>query len=114
MTTPNQNGEGTGSTHVLIWPEGRPDDAVAPTTWWGVIRERVRLDVRNLVAISKARRTRVATCREGLPDAHVVEAALEDVGAIPPPGGWPRPKHSGSDDPDALRGDVSVHTHSVI
>jgi len=100
--------------HVVIWPEGRPDEAVAPKGFWSALLHRLRLDMRNHLAPSRARRVRVATCEEGRPDPHVVEAALEDLGATAPPGGWPRPRRSGSSDPDAPRGDVRIVTHSVL
>lgn len=100
--------------HVLVWPEGRPDEAVSPTNGWRTALVLVRLHLRNLINPSKARRTRVASCAEGRPDAHLVEAALEDAGAIPPPGGWPRPRRTGRQDADAPRGDVLISTRSVI
>jgi hypothetical protein len=106
--------EAVGAPHVVIWPEGRPDEAKAPTGFWGVLLHRMRLYLRNHLAPSRTRRVRVATCDEGHPDPHVVEAALEDLGATAPPGGWPRPRRSGSSDPDTPRGDVSIVTHSVL
>lgn len=105
---------GASSPHVLVWPEGRPDEAVSPPNAWRTALTIARLNLRNLMNPFKARRTRVASCAEGTPDAHLVEAALEDAGAIPPPGGWPRPRRTGSNDPDAPRGDVLISTRSVI
>ena len=111
LPTPHRS---ASSPHVLVWPEGRPDEAVSPPNAWRTALTIAKLHIRNLMNPSKARRTRVASCEKGPPDAHLVEAALEDAGSIPPPGGWPRPRRTGSNDPDAARGDVLISTRSVI
>lgn len=85
---------GPTSPHVLVWPEGRPDEAISPANGWRTALTIARLHLRNLLNPAKARRTRIASCKEGRPDAHLVEAALEDA--------------------DAPRGDVLISTRSVI
>lgn len=100
-------------TYHRIWPEGLPDRARSTTSDWKAKAILAGLQLRALFPISKARRIRHSRCAEGMPDPHVVEAALEDAGAIAPPGGWPRPRRS-SEDAAGPVGDVFTTTHSVI
>lgn len=100
-------------THFVLWPEGAPAEALRFTSWWRMQIAFTRLHLINLLALSKARRLRLATCMEGFADPSIVEASLEERKAIPPRAGWPRPLPP-TPQPDAPRGDVHVRTYSVV
>lgn len=101
------------TAHVL-WPEGLPGKARRTTSKWMAIAILARMQMTGLFPLPRTRRIRHSRCEEGMPDPYMVEAALEDAGAIPPPGGWPRPRPSVEAAVDAPRGDVHTTTHAVI
>jgi hypothetical protein len=100
--------------HHMIWAEGRPDAARRTQSTLHAHAIVAGMHMRMLFPPWKARRIRHSRCEEGQPDPRVVEAVLEDAGAIPPPGGWPRPRVPIETTPDAPTGDVLVTTHAVI
>lgn len=100
-------------THYAIWPEGLPGEAIRTDGWLKANAILGWQQISQLFPLSKARRMRVATCEDGMPDPHAAEAALERAGAIAPPGGWPRPRFDdgGHQGP---RADVRISTLSVV
>lgn len=101
-------------TGHVIWPEGLPGKARRTTSGKVACLVLISMRIGALLPISKARRIRHSRCEEGMPIPHVVEAALEDVGAIAPPGGWPRPRPAVNEAEGPLCGDVRTITHSII
>lgn len=102
-------------THYAIWPEGQPDKAYASTSWWGSRWNLLKRQTAMLLDLRHARRMRMAVCEDGPPIPSVVEAALEDAGAIAPRDGWPpRPDLAALAEKDTAVGDVFTRTFSVV
>lgn len=102
-------------THYAIWPEGQPEKAYATTSWWGSRWNLMKRQTAMLLDIHNARRMRMSVCEEGPPIPSVVEAALEDAGAIAPRDGWPkRPDLAKLIGDKGAVGDVFTRTFSVV
>ena len=96
-----------------IWPEGLPSKAFYTdselSAFWYLFKKRFKY----LLSFHKARRMRHAQSKEGFPHPIIVENRLRQIGAIPPPNGWP----IFSNDPiehDVATGTVHIKTHSVL
>jgi hypothetical protein len=101
----------------VIWPEGRPDEAVRAESGLKAFFLLMRMQTALLFPLSHARRVRQATSKDEYADPHASEIGLQLAGAIPPPGGWP-PLPEGLTIAPADDGSpsdrVHVTTHSVI
>lgn len=103
----------------VIWPEGRPDDAVRTQSGIMAALLLLRMQATLLFPLSGARRVRHATSADDYADPRASELGLQLAGAIPPPGGWPPLPDDITVSP-ATRDDgspserVDVTTHSVI
>lgn len=95
----------------VIWPEGLPDQAHRTTSWAKAQAILFWLQLKWLFPMNKARRMRHATAEDAMPDPHVAEHTLQELGAIPPPGGWPKETSKSGSGPET---DVHVRTHAVI
>ncbi len=108
----------SGTRHV-IWPEGRPDEAVRTESWLRANLILLRMQIAYLFPVASARRIRHASSQDSYVDPKATEIALQLAGAIPPPGGWPPLPDGMRDIPpprdDGAPGDtVQVFTHSVV
>lgn len=100
-----------------IWPEGLPQNAYHTTSGFRAFVEFTRQQFAWMLPLPQARRIRHARSEGGAIDPTWAETALQEAGAIPPPGGWsngppgPRPKNEDSGRPVI---EAHVHTHSVL
>lgn len=100
----------------VIWPEGRPDEAVRAESGFRAFLLLARMQATLLFPLSEARRVRQATS-EHYADPHASEIVLQLADAIPPPGGWPQLPEGSKVVPvdDGSPSDmVRITTHSVI
>lgn len=105
-------------TKYVVWPEGRPDEAVRTDSWLRANLILLRMQIAYLFPVTAARRIRHASSDGEHVDPKAAEIALQLAGAIPPPGGWPPlPEGIGRTPPPSGEETgvlVSIVTHSVV